>query len=171
MTVTFFILAFLCTIGCVAQKKVAAEPLHHITIYKWAKDAQGNENEVILNFFVGDSVNVTTRTDGEPVNVTKKIKIGDFEKGFFKFINGEKIVKTPAYTEEEMGSATSPEDNQQVLHITIVTLKDNDQVGKKDYPAEYFKIITADFKDEKPDTLFKYFKKKEAETLKSLLNN
>ena len=166
------ILVLLFSFCCFAQNQnIKPEPLYNITIYKWAKDGAGAEKEVILNIFKGDSIRVTHRIDDQvEENFTDKLKIKDFEKGIFNFINGENIEHRVAYSEEEMAPAQDPVENQQVLHITVVTLKDLIEQGTNAYPGEYFKIIVADYNDTTLEALVKYFDNKEAQTLQKLLN-
>jgi hypothetical protein len=172
MRATLFILAFFCSFIAAAQTKVKPEPLYNITIFKWAKDVTGEEYEVVLNIFEGDTARIEKRiTEGDDLSFTQKVNISDFEKGVFKFISEEKIARKPAYSSEEMGNAQIPEEGQQVLHITIVTTKDFKNQGSNEYPAEYFKIVVSDFDDPNPKAFFKYFSKKEAETLQRLLSN
>jgi hypothetical protein len=135
---------------CFGQSVPKDKQLYSVNIFRWSLDSDGNLTDTII--YIDKDGNITY--NGEKSNT--KLNMGIVTDGFNKFIEGEKVEKTPAYGDDENQAAHDPEKGEQALHITIVRMED--YLRDKDkftYPSEYFRLIVLPV-GESPNELYKY---------------
>jgi len=165
MKAILLFLAVTWTTLCAGQSIPKDKQLYSINIFRWAKNAEDSITDKIV--YINKDGKVTL--NGEE-NFTK-LDIAAVTDGFNKFIAGEKIEKTPAYGDGEIGEAHDPEIGEQALHITIVRMADHQRDKDKFmYPAEYFKLIVLPI-GKSPDSLYKYLKPDVVAALKKMLED
>lgn len=173
MKLKFLFIALVCCLTAGAQTPVKPEPLHEILIFKWAKDTDSIDNDVIVVIHANGKVTVTERNDEGDENIyepKERFKMKNLENPAFEFINQQQLTKTePGIS---LGEATEPGPGMQALHIHFTTVKDYNEVADKgeDYnAAEYSTVIEVDYNDHAPAVLFSHFSQKDAALLQKLL--
>lgn len=149
---------------CSGQSVPKDEQLYSVNIFRWSLDTDDNLADTII--YIDKDGNITY--NGEKNHM--KLNMGMVTEGFNKFIEGEKVEKTPAYGDEENQAAHDPEKGEQALHITIVRMED--YLRDKDkftYPSEYFRLIVLPI-GESPKELYKYMSADLVSALEKMLN-
>ncbi|WP_294822175.1 hypothetical protein [uncultured Flavobacterium sp.] len=140
----------LLTALCNGQAIQEDRQLYSINIFRWALTSQDSLTDKIVYIDKNGNVNF----NGEENYA--KLNMGLVTEGFNRFIEGEKIEKTPAYGDGEIGEAHNPEPGEQALHITVVRMEDHKRDKDKFmYPAEYYKLIVLPI-GKTPGGLYKY---------------